>query len=234
MSQRTNSNGTVTARGGVYSIWKRTGLVCTVQVVAHACQHEPALCEQTRSCPAVRNVCKIPLRWIVGFVVVAVLGVVCSTLLPPPHPFLHSSPCDMSQQVPDSHFVTYNSAGVHLWAEQSASKLVQNKRCIVPNDQNEPIFDCFLSDDGNYLAVALRHSVRIYRQSTPDSGFSTVTYDLPINEAKLVNFSPKSTFVAILATNTPADDKNLKIYSLSTGKLFYGNDSLFKPFWICF
>mgnify|MGYP005804270141 CR=1 FL=1 len=128
----------------------------------------------------------------------------------------------MSQQVPDSQFVTFTSKGVHLWCQRSANKVIQNKSCLVTGDPSSPITDCYISEDGNYLAVTLKQSVQIYKQPTPDAGFSKVLFELPIVEAKQVSFSPKSTFVAIGTPITQTDDKNLKIYELASGKLVCG------------
>lgn len=128
----------------------------------------------------------------------------------------------MSQPSPDSQFVTFTSQGINLWCQRSTSKLVQNKGCLVKGDASEPITDCYISNDGTYLAVSKKLSVQIYHQQTPDAGFSKVLFELPIVEAKSVHFSPKSTFVFIGTNSTSAQEKNLKLYEISIQKLVYG------------
>lgn len=122
---------------------------------------------------------------------------------------------------PDVQFITLTAKGVQLWCQQSPSKSVQNKWSLLGADASSPITDCFLSDDGTCLAVTLRQSVLIYRQERPDEGFSKLHLELPIAEAKSINFSPKSTFVAVGTALTSMESKNLRLYEVSTGKLLY-------------
>lgn len=128
----------------------------------------------------------------------------------------------MTEATPDVQFVTLTAKGVQLWCQKSTSKVVKNKWSLLGADASSTITDCFLSDDGNYLAIALKQSVLIYKQERPDEGFSKVLIELPVVEAKAINFSPESTFVAIGTSVTQTESKNLKLYNLSTGKLLYG------------
>ncbi|KAI2811647.1 Eukaryotic translation initiation factor 2A [Blomia tropicalis] len=118
-------------------------------------------------------------------------------------------------------FLTHTAKGVQLWSQQVNNKSVQIKEILIEGEEARLINSCFVSDDGNYLAIALCDSVRIYRQEQPNCGFNKVLFSLNVRDARSIQFSPKLSWVVIQTLMGSPEEKNLKIYNLSTGELNY-------------
>lgn len=130
-------------------------------------------------------------------------------------------------------FITYGSNGVVQWnLNGKANKLGNGTpfNFAGGDDPNKKPTDIFISQNGKYFAIATKESLKLYNQNQPVGSVEPRScLELPVPDARQVNFSPKGNFVAVNAPLYTVNDNNLKIFDMRTGNLLIG-----KPFSISY
>ena len=127
-----------------------------------------------------------------------------------------------------SYFLTHGVDGIQQWSFNGSTKKLNNAITFNSSPaggddpKNKPS-DMFLSQSGNFFAIATKETLKLYKQK-PDNGSIELKpfLELPVPDARQVNFSPKGNFVAVNAPLYTVNDCNLKIFNLKDGKLLLG------------